>query len=207
MDRLFFSIYPLVSASLERLSAVCTARYLYRRHALAPDDVTIYNRQCKVASDKITVGKKYFLEYFSALEHFKQIDEKWKNGSQELESIRKERFLHLRFCWELAKTATEVTVPPEFYSPPYKRVNDRENHPDYCDQWRLEPVAPQKIAINIKNSYHHNTYANGEEMSLGLIALLPFAVYFPGRPKEAFHYIRDNAFRSGCAGGICGRQS
>ncbi|NOY59718.1 MAG: hypothetical protein GXO75_12440 [Calditrichaeota bacterium] len=31
-------------------------------------------------------------------------------------------------------------------------------------------------------------------MPLGLIALLPFAVYFPGRPKEAFHYIRDIDF-------------
>lgn len=177
---------------------------VYQRHAPAgtfTDDTRLRLMMSQFMIDnaksrltKLQLAKDIFSQYFSALQHFRKIDDKWKAGSAEAESIRRERFLHLRFCWEMAKTATEVIVPPEFYSPPYERINDKENYPDYCDQWHLEPVAPQKITENIKSSYHYDTYARGEEMPLGLIALLPFAIYFPGRPKEAFHYIREIDF-------------
>jgi ADP-ribosylglycohydrolase len=111
---------------------------------------------------------------------------------QIMEQNCKEKFLNLWFLWEITKTATEVFIPddPPIFSPPAIREGDHEYSPD----WQLKKIAPMKVERNIKASYHHNCYERGDEMPLGLIALLPLSVYFPGDPVSAFHYILEIDF-------------
>lgn len=111
----------------------------------------------------------------------------------ELEQRCKESFLHLWFLWEAAKTATEVFIPdhPPIFSPPAIRIAASEWTEK---EWQLANVASQPIDRNIKASYNQDCYARGEEMPFGLIALLPFAIYFPGDPVSAFHYILEVDF-------------
>jgi ADP-ribosylglycohydrolase len=104
----------------------------------------------------------------------------------------KEAFLHLWFMWELVKTATSVFIPEKYniYSPGYRRLNLGSNPND----WSIVPDQHFQLHINIKSSYHNDTYARNEEMPLGMIALLPVAIYFPGRPTDTFEYILDVDF-------------
>ena len=110
-----------------------------------------------------------------------------------MEQVGREKFLHLWFLWEIAKTATAVVIPkdPPLYSPPAMRITDQEYS---AKNWQLERVEPEKITQNIKASYNHDCYKNNEEMPLGLIALLPLSIYFPGDPASAFHYISEIDF-------------
>jgi len=111
-----------------------------------------------------------------------------KATRQKLDEQCKEKFLHLWFLWEIVKTATEVFIPqnPPIYSPPALRIAESEwTH----KPWYLKSVTPEKVKHNIKATYHFNTYENGQEMPLGLIAILPLAIYFPGDAPAAFEYI------------------
>jgi len=118
------------------------------------------------------------------------VNESYKNM---MEQNCKEKFLHLWFLWEITKTATEVTIPndPPLYFPPAMRIADKE----YTEKnWQLKRIEPKKITQNVKATYHHDCYKRGEEMPLGLIALLPLSIYFLGDPAGAFHYISEVDF-------------
>jgi hypothetical protein len=131
------------------------------------------------------------------LQRFISADEEYSDSNSESAGeLRKERFLKMWYSWELMKTATEVFVPtdPPLSSPPYRRVSDRKENPEYSDRWHLEKAASVSVKTNIKGSYHLDTYAKGQEMPLGLIHLLPAAVYFPGQPGKTFHYIKSIDF-------------
>lgn len=107
-----------------------------------------------------------------------------------LREQRKQHFLAMRFAWEIFKTATSVRIPqPPVLSMPYQRVSDDPRYGEYTPAWRLEPVESFAVTENIKSTYHFDSYAKGHVMPLGLIHMLPAAVYFPGDPAAAYRYI------------------
>ena len=131
-----------------------------------------------------------FSQYKIAVDDFQKI---WKTCKQNPTDKCKESFLQMWMLWEISKTATEVFIPADspLYSPPAKRMAESE----YTTKpWSIQEVAAEKISQNIKSSFHHNCYMQGEEMPLGLIAILPLCIYFTGNPAEAFHYVLEMDF-------------
>lgn len=108
----------------------------------------------------------------------------------------KESFVRLWFAWELTQTATDVYLPQTLplFSPPAIRINQCTDAGAYTGNWDLEPIDSESVTQSIKQIFHEGNFERGEEMPLGLIGLLPLAIYWTGNPRAAYRYILEMDF-------------
>ncbi len=147
------------------------------------------------------LAQSIFNRYADAQQEFQrstsQLNTVQNSEDQEkFKRIQKERFLDCWFWWELSKTATAVFIPENgnLRSPNFKYRKLLDDQGFHTGEWELEPKEAEVVRGNIKSSYHFDSYARGEEMPLGEIALLPLAAYFPGAPAAAFRFFLDINF-------------
>ena len=134
-----------------------------------------------------------FEEYREArINYEKQVRDNSIKFLEQPVSLR-EKFLHLWFMWEIAKTATSVFVPqkPKLLSPPAERNAVREYT---SEPWFCKPVKPYTVKTDLKNQFNNGSYDRGEVMPLGLITLPLLSVLFPGDPKGCFKFVREIDF-------------
>lgn len=139
-----------------------------------------------------------YKRYRRATEIFEAAVVKWKQTEEASDiELLKERFLHQSFMWELVKVSTEVMLPgdePPLLSPAFKRSEILTIKGQRSGEWKLEAVEPFAVRENIKTRFNDDSYERLEEWPIGLIALPPMAIYFPGSPAEAFQYIMEFDF-------------
>lgn len=147
------------------------------------------------------LAQSIFNRYADAQQEFQrstsQLNTVQNSEDQEkFKRIQKERFLDCWFWWELSKTATAVFIQENgnLRSPNFKYRKLLDDQGFHTGEWELEPKEAEVVRGNIKSSYHFDSYARGEEMPLGEIALLPLAAYFPGAPAAAFRFFLDINF-------------
>lgn len=143
--------------------------------------------------DRQFLAEYIFAQYRSAVRIYKE--QVRNNAIKFLEQpvTLRERFLHMQFLWELAKTATSVFVPsrPYIYSPPAVRISESEYT---SEPWFCKPIKSEPVKSNIKNQFNNGSYERGEVMPLGLIALPVLGVLFPGKPQECFRFVKNIDF-------------